>query len=47
VAVLEVDRGPADPTNLMGVVMKEQNGVYQVGTKAGVLKVSIESTHKR
>lgn len=39
VPVPEVDRGPIDFANIMGVVLKEQNGVYQIGTRAGVLQV--------
>lgn len=40
VAVPQVDRGPADPPNIMGIVLAIQNDVYQVGTRAGLLKVS-------
>lgn len=40
VPVPDVDRGPADPANIMGVVLEEKNSVYLVGTAAGVLKVN-------
>lgn len=40
VPVPRVDRGPADPPNLMGVVIEIKNDVYLVGTRGGVLKVS-------
>lgn len=39
VPVPDVDRGPTDPANIMGVVLEEKNAVYLVGTEAGVIKV--------
>ena len=36
--VPKVDRGPADPPNLICVVTDKKNGVYQVGSVAGIVK---------
>lgn len=36
-AILKVDRGPADPQNIAGIILDYKHGVYQVGTKCGVL----------
>lgn len=37
VPIPDVDRGRADPRNIMGVVLLENNGFYQIGTGAGIL----------
>ena len=35
--VPDVDRGPTDPRNLLVVVLKEQDGLYTVGCREGIL----------
>lgn len=37
-AVSPVDRSPLDFQNIFGVVMAIENGVYQIGTKHGLIK---------
>ncbi|XP_051167782.1 uncharacterized protein LOC127285690 [Leptopilina boulardi] len=37
-SIPEVDRGPLDFLNIYGVIMNYENGVYQIGTKDGLLK---------
>lgn len=34
----EVDRGPADPPNIICVITDIENSVYQVGTSNGIIK---------
>ena len=38
VPVPKVDRGPSDPPNLISVITDKKNGVYQVGSPAGIIK---------
>ncbi|KAL1488172.1 hypothetical protein ABEB36_015130 [Hypothenemus hampei] len=38
VTVPKVDRGPADPFNLIALVVDEKNGVYQIATIYGIIK---------
>lgn len=37
-AVAKFDRGPLDFPNIIGVITATENGVYQVGTKDGIIK---------
>jgi hypothetical protein len=37
VSVRDVDRGPLDPNNVIGIVLEEKNTIFKVGTKVGVL----------
>jgi hypothetical protein len=36
VPVDSVDRGKADPRNVLGVVMENNGGYYQIGTQSGL-----------
>ncbi|KAK9686259.1 hypothetical protein QE152_g37337 [Popillia japonica] len=38
VAIPKVDWGPLDKQNLLGQVMKLENGVYRIRTKSGIIK---------
>ena len=37
-AVPKVDRGPLDPSNIHAVITDRKNDVYQLGTRAGIIK---------
>ena len=36
--VPDVDRGPTDPKNLLVVILKEEEGLYTVGCREGILR---------
>ena len=36
-----VDRGPSDPRNMLVVVLKEQDGLYTVGCRGGILRTKL------
>ena len=38
-SVPKVDRGPLDLMNIIGVVMQRENGMYQIDTGKGMVKV--------
>lgn len=38
VKVPDVDKGPLDYPNILGIVASKQNGVYQIGTRHGIIK---------
>lgn len=40
IRIPDVDRGRADPLNIMAVVVSESNGFYRLGTKDGLLQRS-------
>ncbi|GBP20845.1 SCAN domain-containing protein 3 [Eumeta japonica] len=42
--VPKIDRGPMDDKNMMGKIIDMRNGVYQVGTRFGVIKKLVFST---
>jgi hypothetical protein len=43
IPVDSVDRGKADPRNVLGCIMENNGGYYQIGTQTGlILLVSIQ-----
>ena len=37
VFISEFDRGRADPANVIGVILEERNGMFEIGTKGGIV----------
>ncbi|CAH0385830.1 unnamed protein product [Bemisia tabaci] len=41
VPVSEFDRSRGDPANIIGIVMKEENGLFQIGSKCGIISTRL------